>query len=669
MTRLTSRPSRPVRRATGGQVLVLFALAAVVVVGMVAVAIDGGYGLVQMRRAQNAADFAAVAGTNAVKSVCQGSSSPPTNASVYAAIQDVIDQNSAAVNARWTGTYLDRTGATIPNSSNGNQPYTVTNAIAYPPASACGVSVQVTPSWQPFIAQIVGVSAMTSTATAKSVLNPATGQSVAIVALDQIMPHEVLGGGTGSFNVYGTIFANSTVPYGPWNQTHNGFVYNDVVDAKDTSNLILHGIMETVGNTWPLDWCFGNSGPAPPPYNNTPPVGRHTPDPFNNALCSNAPTVKLQYDQIVNAQSQISDPLLPVGGSGGVIDPFVDTTQGLCPGENSGPTLRTVPAAVNGVTTLLPGEYTSPVIITSGSVQLADCSGVFDPVANNTAVYPGIFRFDKGVALMTPASTTVQGNNVMIATGSPVPLPTNVPGAWSGSTFVASGTGNGAPCYPQGTNTTSNVGETDSGSPTCGGTTSTAPAPFSSVFTASPYKGVVSYNQSTFAKDASQYGTGTNFSLMLGGAGTVTLTPPNTGMYRDIGLFQQRASSGNFGLDAFPGDSATITVNGVVYNASLACNGMPKVNGVCANSNNLPQPNPFAYWDVGVVFNVGGMLQTGAGTGANYPYTSTGTVTINGPCVVEDFNTDGATTIIIDGTKNTYNLPGVVGSGNPPIVG
>jgi Flp pilus assembly protein TadG len=656
---------RELRRAKRGQVMVLFALAAVVVVGMVAVAIDGGYGLVQMRRAQNA-----VAGTNAVKSVCQGSASPPTNASVYAAIQDVIDQNSAAVNAGWTGTYLDRTGATIPNSSNGNQPYTVTNTNAYPPAIACGVSVQVTPSWQPFIAQIVGVNNLTSTATAKSVLNPAIGQSVAIVALNQIMPHEVLGGGTGNFNVYGTIFANSTVPYGPWNQTHNGNVYNDVVDAKDTSNLVLHGIMETVGNQWPLDWCFGNSGAPPPPYNNTPPVGKHSPDPFNTAICSNVPNLTpLKYDQIVNGQSQISDPLLPVGGSGGVIDPFVDNTQGLCPGENSGPTLRSVPAPVNGTTTLLPGEYTSPVIITSGNVQFADCSGAFDPVATNTAIYPGVFRFDKGLALMTPAGTTVQGNNVMIATGSPVPLPANVPGSWSGSTFVASGTGNGAPCYPAGVNTTGGKPETDAGSPVCGGTTSSAPAPFGSLFTSTAWSGVISYNQSTYAKDTSQYGTGYNFSLMLGGAGTITLTPPNTGMYRDIGLFQQRATAGNFGLDAYPGDSATITVNGVVYNASLPCNGIPKVNGVCASLNNLPQPNPFAYWDVGVVFNNGGMLQTGVGTGTNYPKTSTGTVTINGPSVVEDFNTDGATTIVIDGTKNTYNLPGVVGSGNPPIVG
>jgi Putative Flp pilus-assembly TadE/G-like len=676
MTATVIRPPRPRRsgRSKAGQVLVLFALAAVVVVSMVAVAVDGGYGLVQMRRAQNAADFAAVAGTSAVKGVCQGSSGAPTNATVYAAVQDVIDQNSAAVNAGWTGTYLDRNGAVI--TTNGS-PYTVSNTNSYPPANACGVSVNVTPSWQPFLAQVMGVKNLTSTATAKAVLNPGSGQNVAIVALDQLQPHEVLGGGKGSFNVYGTIFANSTVPYGPWNQTHYGVAYDDVVDAKDTSSLTLHGIMETAGSSWPLDWCFSDSSSSSPPYNNTPPKYPPTPDPYNTATCKtgSSTTTPLSYDQIVNKQSQITDPLLPVAGTGGVPDPFDQTAgtggwwQGLCPGENS-PTTRTVPAAVNGTIVLQPGYYSSPVILTgSNNVQFADCTGSYDTTQQNTA-FPGVFRFNGGLAILTSAGTTVQGNNVMIATKSPVPLPANVPGSFVNSVFTATGTGNGAPCYPTGVTNANNAGETDSGSPTCGGTTSSAPAPFNTLFTTSTsWKGVVAYNQSTYTQDTTQYGTGTNYSLILGGAGTVNLGNPSTGIYRDIALFQNRSTAGNFGLDAYPGDTANVTVNGVVYNASLPCNGMPKVNGACATTNNLPQPNPFAYWDVGIIFNVGGMLQTGVGTGTGYPKTSAGTVQINGPVVVEDFNTDGTTTIVIDGTQNTYNLPGVIGSGNPPIVG
>lgn len=663
-----TRRRRQRRARQRGQVVVLFALGAFVVVAMVAVAVDGGYGMVQMRRAQNAADFAAVAGTSAVKGVCQGTAQPPTNAAVFNAVQDVIDQNSAAVSSSWSGVYLDKTGATITNAQGAA--YAVTDTADYPPANACGVSVRVQPSWQPFVAQVVGVHSLSSAASAKSVLNPGNGQSVAIVALNQVMPHEVLGGGTGSFNVYGTIFANSTVPYGPWNQSHNGATYDDVVDAKDSSNLILHGVMETTGGNWPLDWCFSDSTSPTPPYNNTPPKYPPTPDPYNTAVCSGgtgSQSVTLKYDQIVNKQSQISDPLMPVAGAGGVPDPFADKTQGLCPGETA-PTARTVPAAVNGTIVLQPGEYSSPVVVTAGNVQFADCSGVYDPNGGGSA-YPGTFRFDGGLAILTPSGSTVQGANVMIATASPVPLPANVPGSWSGSAFTASGSGNGAPCYPSGVTTSSGTAETDSGSPTCGGTTGSAPAPFGSLFSSGPFKGVVSYNQSTFNKDSTQYGKGTNFSLILGGQGAVTLSAPSTGVYRDIALFQDRSTSGNFGLDAYPGDRAAVTVNGVVYNASLPCNGMPMVGGACSTVNNLPQPNPFAYWDVGIVFSAGGMLQAGVGTGTGYPKTSAGTVTINGPCVVEDFNTDGTTTITIDGTQNPYNLPGVMGSGNPPIVG
>jgi hypothetical protein len=677
MTIRMRRPSRRphlCRRHERGQVVVLFALAAIVVLGMAAVAVDGGFGLVQLRRAQNAADFAAVAGTNAIKGVCQGGGSAPSNAAVFSTMQSVIDQNSSAVAAGWTGTYLDKAGATIPNPANYGLPWTVSNSgTTYPPSTACGVAVRVSPSWSPFLARIMGVSSLSTTASARSILNPGTGQSVAIVALDQVEPHAVLGGGTGTFSVYGTIFANSTVPWSPWNQTHNGVSYDDVVDAKDTSNLILHGIMETVGPNWPLDWCFGTNGGAPPPYNSTPPGYPPTPDPYNTATCSASSSVVLKYDLIVNNQTQLTDPLLPGAGGSGVDDPFATPTQGLCPQDGNAAPARTVPASVqppnvgtSGTTVLLPGDYANPVVITSGNVQFADCSGAYD--LNPSGQYPGVFRFEKGLAILTQAGTTVQGNNVMIATGSPVPIPGNVPGSWSGNAFTATGTGNGAPCYPSGVTNSNGQAETDSRSVTCGGTTSSAPAPFGTMFANGPYKGVVAYSQASSSADTSQYGTGTNYAAILGGAGTITLTGPTSGEYRDIVLFQERSIPGNTGLDAQPGDTATVTLNGLVYNASFPCYGWPVVGGACTTSIG-GRSNPYDFWDVGVPFHPGGVLQAGVGTGSGYPRTSHGTVTVNGPSVVDDFNTDGGTAIVIDGTKNTYNLPGVIGSGNPPLVG
>ena len=58
--------------------LIIFALAMVILLGMIAIAIDGGYGFVQNRRAQNAADFAAFAAAQQLNTstYCNGTASP-----------------------------------------------------------------------------------------------------------------------------------------------------------------------------------------------------------------------------------------------------------------------------------------------------------------------------------------------------------------------------------------------------------------------------------------------------------------------------------------------------------------------------------------------------------------------------------------------------------------
>jgi Flp pilus assembly protein TadG len=695
MIRYPSKPDRwRARRGQHGQILILFALAAIVVLGMVAIAVDGGYGLVQFRRAQNAADFAAVAGTNQLKGLCSGAGNAPSNQTVFNAIQDVVDVNASAVGGNWTGTYLDSSSNVIKDGL-GN-PIVVTNSSSTaPPTQACGVTVQVNPQWAPFLAQILGYKSLTSTASAKSVVKPGQGNPIGIVALDEVSPHEILGGGTGNFVVYGTIFANSTVPYNPWGQgqIYHGYDYVDVVDAKDNSNLILHGIMQSVGANWPLDWCFGSGSPADQynatdrdndgdndsdPSTDTDKAGDSNADPYNNAVCTAGP-VTLKYNHINISNPQITDPLLPNNGIGGVGDPFVRSDLGNCPPASSPPTIGALPAPVmiGGVSTyvLQPGDYTFPVIIpSSANVLFADCSGAYDAIASNTAVYPGIFRFEKGLDLQPAAGRTVLGNNVMIATGDPLPLGGNVPGTVSGGVFTQTPGvfGNGAPCFPTGVNRQANDPETDGSSPKCGGT-DTLPS--------GPYYGVRTWNQTNYnTQTAGLYGTGTNFSLVIGGQGTVTLTSPGTGPYRDLMLFQKRGDSANLGLNAEPNDSATVTLTGLVYDTSVPCYGFPgssataadPFNGSCTTAQNYQAQvpnNPFSFWDLGTTYHPGGTLQTGVGIGTGYPNPSTGSVTVNGTCLVGDFNTDGNTTITIDGRTNTYALPGVLGSGNPPIVG
>jgi hypothetical protein len=166
--------------------------------------------------------------------------------------------------------------------------------------------------------------------------------------------------------------------------------------------------------------------------------------------------------------------------------------------------------------------------------------------------------------------------------------------------------------------------------------------------------GTVAYDDSSFSPDPSETGTGTNFSALVGGAGTVSLTGPTTGAYGGSGsdgivFYQDPDTPANYGFDAGTGDSAAITVNGVVYNASLP---------------NYGNGGPLDYWDGiggGVPFYQGGTLQTGFGTGwSDGPAVSGGSVTLNGTAVVDDVNTDGTTDMRIVG--GTYSPPGAQSS-------
>jgi hypothetical protein len=115
-------------------------------------------------------------------------------------------------------------------------------------------------------------------------------------------------------------------------------------------------------------------------------------------------------------------------------------------------------------------------------------------------------------------------------------------------------------------------------------------------------------------------------------------------------LYQDPNTEANYGFNAEAGDSAAITLTGVVYNASLANYG--------ANA-------PLDYWDGeggGIPFYGGGTLQTGFGAGwtsATGPTPSGGSVTLNGTAIVDDFNTDGNTNITILGQP--YKVPGADG--------
>ena len=624
------------RRDERGAILVLFAIATPILIGMMALALDLGYGFVQTRRAQNAADFAAFAAAQQLNgsTVCNGATAPPNMQQLVDIVQHVVSDNAPSIGSAWTGQFIDDTGKPIKGS---NFSSASGNAGAFPAPGACGVLVDATPAWSPFFAQILGINTLSGNGSS-DVSNSIQGQPIGIVALNKVGPHETLGGGSGKFVVSGDMVLNTDVQNQPWSVSSHGWEFDDAVDAKTGSNLYVYGTIHTNNGTynkeplWPLDQCFSSQGPVGKGNGGGPAYGS-APTPTNVLSCSdNDSQVTVGYNAIDPTVAAINDPLQSAGSP-----PSPFNTSIACPGI-SAVTYSSSPSSG----TLLPGEYKNPVKIT-GSAQFDDCSGYAGEGA-----YPGIYRFDKGLWIdPQTAGETVTGSNVLLATNTPYPLAGNVPGSTGSGGFVASGSGNGAPCLPKGTMTS---GPSGGGSPepevdgsagsACSGTSPTT-------------YGVIAYGDSSFKQVSGLYGTGDNLSLIVGGVSgtTVTLSGPTTGGYAGsnggagVALYQNATTQANYGFDAESGDAASINITGLVYNASLT---------------NYGASAPQDYWDGtggGIPFYAGGTLQTGYGAGwSDGPAPSGGTVTINGTCIVDDFNTDGGTTITIFGQP--FSLPG-----------
>lgn len=787
-TRPTVRRARRLRRGSStGQIVILFALTLVILMGMLAVALDGTYGLLQSRRAQNAADFASLAGTQQLTGMCEQDIAPPTQAYLTGIVSSEVAANAPVggpdTGVTWTAQYLDGQGNPISGAT-----FNSGDSSGWPPFNACGVQVTVTPSWRPYIAGVLGYTSLTTNGVAAANNTPATGTDNAIISLNPDGPHVVLGGGTGTFVVSGNVYTNSIVPSKIWSSaqtvpkvgsaTPSGCdIYDDAIDAKQGANLYVYGTIQSPfamqsgscnGKSLsvpaiPFDWCFGaattntsnNNDTLVPAYKyqasespalniaNNPP-GNHG----GGTQCPGAPILDFNF---LNASAPGSqpDPFAPTSAApGGIpVDPF--STAGIaeenCPGAPNLPTFSQAqfdalePSWYSGTTLVLqPGDYNflfdlSPtssdatlnaLATTSGvTVDFADCFATgstytnggttypkyaYDPVTSGSSNWSGTFLFPDGLWLDSAGATDqVNGNNVLLATGTSVAKPGNVPYYSTGAeqtvqatsvngATVWDGNGDGAPCVPN------KVSEWDGTYPPLdttngGGDVATMPAPATATpgggdclsstpkteatdSAGNPLYGVANLSNGT---PSSKFATGMNFSLELGQTGTtpptpgcsICLTAPSYGAWGGIGLWQERCIAGNFGFDAQPGDQATISVSGLVYNATL-----PPMPGEGCASPSIPAANAsgiFTWWDVGIPEYSGGTLQ--AGYGANWQYNtnpclspyptglwaspgclgngataSAGSVSIGGIALVDDFNTDGHTNILIQGTAYQF---------------
>ncbi len=146
----------PDSRSQRGQTLALFAFGLVAIVLGAAVVVDGGFAFAQRRATQNAADFAAMAGTRIVGvSLTDRPAGSGSAGNVEAAIRSVLAANDAEL---VSAQYVTESGVAIGD---------VVSAGSIPPG-AFGVVVNARTNWRPFLLGVIGVTdwATSTTATA-----------------------------------------------------------------------------------------------------------------------------------------------------------------------------------------------------------------------------------------------------------------------------------------------------------------------------------------------------------------------------------------------------------------------------------------------------------------------------------------------------------------------
>ena len=154
--------------------IVIFAGALTAVVLLVGLVIDGGYAFSQRRGAQNAADFAALAGARIIAENIGQDTVNGTDANVKAAIVASISSNGAApitFGAAGAPQYVDSNGAIVPSATSAAS--FVGNGTI--PAGAAGVIVHANRAWKPFFLGIIGVSNWSASANATAKGGYSTG--------------------------------------------------------------------------------------------------------------------------------------------------------------------------------------------------------------------------------------------------------------------------------------------------------------------------------------------------------------------------------------------------------------------------------------------------------------------------------------------------------------
>lgn len=139
-----------------GQIVVVFALSLIVVILAVALVIDGGNAWSQRRTTQNAADFAALAGTRVVSA---NAGVVQANAAVRSSVELTLASNGLATTVLGT----DYAASYVGTSGNLVAGYGTAGTI---PAGVIGVQVTPTKTFRTYFLGVVGMTSFNASATA-----------------------------------------------------------------------------------------------------------------------------------------------------------------------------------------------------------------------------------------------------------------------------------------------------------------------------------------------------------------------------------------------------------------------------------------------------------------------------------------------------------------------
>jgi Putative Flp pilus-assembly TadE/G-like len=251
----------PAQKNGEGQILIFFALMFMGLMFAVGLVLDGSFAWVKQREAQNAADFAAIAGANSLRA---GNIS---DATILATITSVVQKNGGGVQ---TAVYTDLKGnpytpAKIVGSIGGSQSDL---------SSFGGVQVVATRGWTPFFPALWGGSTANAGASGTARFTSSNSLCALCAISETISPALSLTSGTVVNVPQGSVVSNDNA---------NVLSGGKLVLADPTATIHYSGVATVSGNSTVTPAPVPQSKPIDDPYKNLLdpilPSGTPLPDP------------------------------------------------------------------------------------------------------------------------------------------------------------------------------------------------------------------------------------------------------------------------------------------------------------------------------------------------------------------------------------------------------